>query len=58
MTLNYNVNEEDLFRWYQYSFRASPVPRAARKRHMLFWFAAYVSFASVVVLAFQTYTAA
>ena len=58
MTLHYEITEEDLFRWYQYSFNASPTSRTARRRHVLFWLAVYFCLASAAVLAFQTCTAA
>jgi hypothetical protein len=58
MTLSYDFTEEDLSRWYQYSFRASPRSRIARKQHVVIWFAVYVCLASAAVLVFQTYPAA
>jgi hypothetical protein len=57
MTLSYDFTEEDLSRWYQHSFRASPRLRIARKQHVVIWFGVYVCLASAAVLVFQTYTA-
>jgi hypothetical protein len=58
MTLNYDFNEEDLFRWYQYSLKASPIVRKARRLYVVRWLMLYVCVATAIVLFFQTYIAA
>ena len=58
MKLNYDFNEEDHFHWYQYSIKASPIARKARRRYVVRWFALYVCVATAIVFCIPTYTAA
>jgi hypothetical protein len=58
MTLNYDFDEEDQIRWYQYSFNENPKALKARRLHTVKWSALYVCVATAIFLFFGTYTAA
>lgn len=58
MTLSYDIDEEGVFRWQEYSFRTSPAAGIARRRHMVFWSAVYICLATAVFLPFRTPTVA
>src|SRR5262249_16516678 len=58
MTLNYDFDEEDQIRWYQYSFKEKPRAGKARRLHLVKWSTLYVCVGTAIFLFFETYTAA